>query len=300
MKTSSLLREVVREYTRSQRRTADCGDTASTVQCHILAELVRTDHITQQELADRLMLDKGWVSRGIDGLAADGLVVRMPHPVDRRRMLLRLTPAGQARAAALEARLEAHAGSLVGDLAPGHDAQLAALLAQVLANLRANRCDAACTAAREEVAYRRAGSADWPQIEALLREARLPVEDAADHLRHFTVGTGEAGLVAAGGFEAHGAAALLRSFVVAPSARGRAHGADLLRYVLRDARAAGIDTVYLLTQTAERFFARHGFQSVERGAAPQAIRATREFTGLCPASARLMVRSLSNLETASC
>ena len=300
MKTSSLLREVVREYTRSQRRTADCGDAASTVQCHILAELVRTEQITQQELADRLMLDKGWVSRGIDGLAADGLVVRMPHPGDRRRMLLRLTPAGEARAAALETRLEAHAGSLVGDLAPAQDAQLAALLAQVLANLRANRCGASCKAEREAVAYRRAGTADWPQIEALLRDARLPVEDAADHLQHFTVGTGEAGLVAVGGFESHGADALLRSFVVAPSARERAHGADLLRHVLRDARAAGVDTVYLLTQTAERFFTRHGFRPVERSDAPQAIRATREFTGLCPASARLMARSLSNLEITSC
>lgn len=300
MKTSSLLREVVREYTRSQRRTADCGDTASAVTCHILTELVRNDHITQQELADRLMLDKGWISRGIDGLAKEGLVVRLPHPTDRRRTQLSLTPAGLQRAAALDARLETHASALVGNLPADQDEQLAALLAQVLANLRETRCAAPCGAIKEEPVYRRAEAADWPDIEALLRAARLPAEDAAGHLEYFTVGTTRAGLLAAGGFERHGTDALLRSFVVAASVRGRAHGSALLRHVLQDARAAGIGTVYLLTQTADRFFARHGFRPVERSAAPQAIRQTREFTGLCPASARLMALSLSSLDDTSC
>jgi len=300
MKTSSLLREVVREYVRSQRRVADCGDTASTVACHILGELVRTEPITQQALADRLMLDKGWISRGIDGLAEEGLVTRTPDPDDRRRLQLRLTRAGQMRAAALEARLEAHGGALVGDLTAEQDAQLAALLAQVLANLRAHRGGAPCKVEREALAYRRADASDWPAIETLLRAARLPVEDAAGHLAHFTVGTAGPEIVAVGGFEAHGTDALLRSFVVADAARNRTHGAALLRHVLLDARAAGVDTVYLLTQTAERFFARHGFEPVERGDAPQSIRQTREFTGLCPASARLMVGSLSSLEATAC
>jgi amino-acid N-acetyltransferase len=173
-------------------------------------------------------------------------------------------------------------------------------LAQVLANLRANRGGAPCKVEREEVTYRRTETADWPEIEALLRGARLPVEDAVDHLKHFTVGIARTGLVAVGGFESHGNDALLRSFVVADSARGHGHGGDMLRHVLQDARAAGIGTVYLLTQTAESFFARHGFRPVERSDAPQAIRQTREFTGLCPASARLMAYSLSNLDSTSC
>jgi hypothetical protein len=39
---------------------------------------------------------------------------------------------------------------------------------------------------------------------------------------------------------------------------------------------------------------------VERNDAPPAIRQTREFTGLCPASARLMALSLSNLDPTQC
>jgi amino-acid N-acetyltransferase len=300
MKTSSLLREVVREYVRSQRRAANCGDTASAVECHILTELRCTECITQQELADRLMLDKGWISRGIDGLAGAGLVIRTPHPVDRRRMQLRLTPAGHKRAAALDARLEEHAGTLVGNLSTDQDEHLATLLAQVLANLCVNRCGAPHKVEEEAVTYRRAEVADWPEIEALLRGAGLPVEDAASHLGYFTVGTVRAGLIAVGGFESYGTNALLRSFAVAETVRCRAHGSELLRRVLQDAREAGVETAFLLTQTAERFFARHGFRPVERDAAPQAIRQTREFTGLCPASAFLMAHSLTNLDATSC
>jgi DNA-binding MarR family transcriptional regulator len=140
MKSPTLLREVVREYVRSQRRTADCGDTASTVECHLLTELQRSDGVTQQELANRLMLDKGWISRGVDRLVEAGLVERAPDRSDRRRVQLRLLPAGRARAAALEARLDSHAASLLDHLAPDQDLQLAGILAEILANMSQQGC----------------------------------------------------------------------------------------------------------------------------------------------------------------
>jgi DNA-binding MarR family transcriptional regulator len=148
MKSSSLLREVVREYVRSQRRTAACGDTASTVDCHILTELHRDDSLTQQELANRLMLDKGWISRGVDRLVDARLVERTPDPNDRRRVQLRLLAAGRSRAAALEARLDGHAASLLGQLSQDQDSQLAAALGQILANLKQQGCgtSSACQA----------------------------------------------------------------------------------------------------------------------------------------------------------
>jgi DNA-binding MarR family transcriptional regulator len=140
MKSPTLLREVVREYVRSQRRTADCGDTASTVECHLLTELHRSDGVTQQELANRLMLDKGWISRGVDRLVEAGLVERAPDQSDRRRVQLRLLPAGRARAATLEARLDSHAASLLDHLAPDQDLQLAGILAEILANMSQQGC----------------------------------------------------------------------------------------------------------------------------------------------------------------
>jgi N-acetylglutamate synthase-like GNAT family acetyltransferase/DNA-binding MarR family transcriptional regulator len=296
MRTPTLLRDLVREYVRSQRRTAHCGDTASTVECHILTELLCVELCTQQELADRLMLDKGWISRGVDRLAERGQVTRTPDPSDKRRVQLRLAPAGRERATALDAQLAMHATSLVNGFSAEEEHQLAALLSKLLASLRADRDAAPCKAEGEGVRYRQAGKADWPAIEALLREARLPVEGAADHLGHFTVGVNRTGLVAVGGFEPYGADALLRSFAVAETARNRAHGSELLRHVLLDARQSGIETAFLLTQTAEGFFSRHGFKAIERNDAPLAIRQSREFSGLCPASARLMAQSLSSMD----
>ena len=295
MSTPTLLRDLVREYVRSQRRTANCGDTASTVECHILTELLRAEPCTQQELAARLMLDKGWISRGLDRLAEEGLVTRTPDPADRRRVQIRLTPAGNGRALALDGRLDMHAKALLGGLTADEEDRLAPLLAKVLGSLRADRCAGKCSVGARDATYRRADRADWPAIEALLRAGHLPVEGAAEHIAHFTVGTGSRGIFAAGGFEPHGAYALLRSFVVAEAEQGRSHGTDLLRHVLLDARQAGIETVFLLTQTAEQFFARFGFKPVERDDAPPAIRQTSEFTSLCPASARLMALSLCDL-----
>jgi protein-tyrosine-phosphatase len=80
---------------------------------------------------------------------------------------------------------------------------------------------------------------------------------------------------------------------VDPSRRGSGEGTALLRHAENQARAQGVRTLYLLTTTAEPFFARHGYARVSREAAPPAIRTTREFSGICPASSAFMSRSLA-------
>lgn len=300
MKSAALLRETVREYVRSQRRTADCNDTASTVECHILTELHRVERITQQELANRLMLDKGWISRGVDRLMQADLVERLPDANDKRRVQLRLLPAGRARAIALETRLNIHAASLLDQLSPEQDSQLARLLEQVLVSLDRACCPAHAPCTASLIQYRRAEPSDWPKIRQLLENASLPTEDAADHLDQFIVGTDATGLVAACGFERYGVDALLRSFVVAPQVRGRGHGSTLIKYALQDAATHGITCVYLLTETAAPFFERHGFYATQRKDAPTAIRKTREYKHLCPASAQLLARSISQIDNSLC
>ncbi|NIA53265.1 GNAT family N-acetyltransferase [Massilia sp. TW-1] len=246
------------------------------------------------------MLDKGWISRGIHRLVDSGLVERAPDETDKRRVQLRLSPAGRVRATALDDRLNAHAASLLSPLSPVQDGHLASILEQVLINLDPNLRPPFLSCSGQQVLYRRALPSDWPQIQELLRTASLPTEDAADHLARFTVGVSGADVIAVGGFEDYGADALLRSFVVARQLRGQHHGSALLRHVLRDAGTTGVKHVYLLTESAAPFFERHGFLSVARKDAPPAIRDTREFKQLCPASACLMALSLSNLDDTPC
>ena len=128
---------------------------------------------------------------------------------------------------------------------------------------------------------------------ALLQAAHLPTEDLTeDHCRHFFLaGTADSpeGLV---GLEVFEKVALLRSLVVVPEMRGKGLGATLLEHAENHARASGVNALYLLTTSAEKFFALRGYARTARESAPAAIRATREFAGICPASSAFMSRNL--------
>ncbi len=50
---------------------------------------------TPRELATRMLLTSGTLTAVIDRLAADGFVARRPHPLDRRSVVVNLTPAGR-------------------------------------------------------------------------------------------------------------------------------------------------------------------------------------------------------------
>lgn len=132
-----------------------------------------------------------------------------------------------------------------------------------------------------------------PALAALLAEAGLPHVDLAAHLEHFVVAELDGELLGAGGYEACGEGmGLLRSFVVRPDQRGRGLGQRLLQAVLNRAGEAGIADLYLLTTSAGDWFAARGFIPAARADAPAAIRATRQFGELCPASAAFMHRRL--------
>lgn len=135
--------------------------------------------------------------------------------------------------------------------------------------------------------------ADAAAIAALLRGADLPHRDFAGHLAHFLVVRQAGEVVGAVGLERHGRNALLRSLVVAPAQRGAGLGGRLVRRLEDRARFLGLRRLYLLTTTAEAFFARRGFRRIARGAVPAAIAATREFRSLCPVSAVCMARAVA-------
>jgi amino-acid N-acetyltransferase len=59
------------------------------------------------------------------------------------------------------------------------------------------------------------------------------------------------------------------------------------------ARDAGVRNLYLLTTTAEGFFAGLGYRKVSRDQAPPGIAGTEQFSSLCPSSSSFMVKTLS-------
>ncbi|WP_295364694.1 MarR family winged helix-turn-helix transcriptional regulator [Arenimonas sp.] len=62
----------------------------------VLAVLGRRDGLSAREVAERTAMDKVAVSRAVASLQAAGRIERETHGDDRRRSVLRLSPAGRA------------------------------------------------------------------------------------------------------------------------------------------------------------------------------------------------------------
>lgn len=141
-----------------------------------------------------------------------------------------------------------------------------------------------------EVGIGKAERADGAAIGTLLKAADLPHEDFSRHLAHFLVARRGGVVVGAVGYERHGGDALLRSLVVAPALRGAGLGDALVKQLAEAAASAGVTRFFLLTTTAEKFFARRGFTPIARDRVPPLIAATEEFRSLCPVSAVCLTR----------
>jgi DNA-binding MarR family transcriptional regulator len=139
--SGGLLREVARLYTRAQRVVADCCRTTST-QCHLLTELGRSGPLPLSELGTRVSLEKSWVSRAVEAMAARGLVSKEPNPLDARSWLVTLTADGERTVRELNQTLDDHAQQLLASLS---ERERAAVETSLLTLLKALREDPAAT-----------------------------------------------------------------------------------------------------------------------------------------------------------
>jgi amino-acid N-acetyltransferase len=134
---------------------------------------------------------------------------------------------------------------------------------------------------------------DEAGVKALLQSCELPFEDLTPaHLTHFLVIKDGDQIVGSVGLEGCRAFALLRSLAVAESKRGQGLGYQLIEQIETYARSQQISALYLLTTTADQYFARQGYQVVPRESAPAPLQETTEFKSICPDSAVCMYRNL--------
>jgi amino-acid N-acetyltransferase len=137
---------------------------------------------------------------------------------------------------------------------------------------------------------RAATLADLPRVERLLEASDLPLVGVRDALGDFVVAEADGELVGVAGLEICCDDALLRSVAVHPDWRSKGVGRALVTRAIADAEARGIQALYLLTTTAERYFPSFGFHKITRDEVPPAVKETDEFTRACPASATVMSR----------
>lgn len=135
---------------------------------------------------------------------------------------------------------------------------------------------------------------DLEPVRRLLRDCRLPVDGVEEHLCQFLVLELDGRPAGCVGLEIHGRQALLRSLCVEPARQGYGYGQHLYEAILDRARQLGVMEIILLTETARRFFAHQGFETIERAEAGPAICASVEFRSACPRSALCMRLRLSS------
>ena len=143
------------------------------------------------------------------------------------------------------------------------------------------------------VEIREAANAEMAAIYALLEQAGLPTSDIPASNPRFMVLREDGNIVAVGGLQPFGSAALVRSVVVAAGRRGAGLGRVIVEELEKAARAALIDRLILLTQTAREFFAHQGYYVIDRRDAPQEVQGSEQFRALCPASATCMMKVLA-------
>lgn len=127
-------------------------------------------------------------------------------------------------------------------------------------------------------------------LRAALLTAGLPTDDLGEGGRvFFRLFGGDNSTIGFSGLETCADDVLLRSMLILPDFRGRGHGRALTDLTVSAAPTHG--DIYLATTTAASFFERLGFEAIRREDAPPAILATRQLSGLCPASATIMKRN---------
>ncbi len=129
-------------------------------------------------------------------------------------------------------------------------------------------------------------------ILALLSSEKLPVNDLPERLEHFLVAVEGENVIGTIGLEIYGNDGLLRSLAVEPSFRDKGIAGELIQRLEMTAFSTGLNVIYLLTENAQDYFDKKGYQRMLRSDVPAAVQRSSQFSHLCPQSAIVMMKNL--------
>jgi amino-acid N-acetyltransferase len=142
--------------------------------------------------------------------------------------------------------------------------------------------------------FRQAGTSDRETIRGLLSAAGLHTESIDGGPTHFVLASTGGRIAGVAGLEFYGPDALLRSVVISADLRNQGIGAILVDGMIARARERGIRRLFLLTNTAEKFFRRRGFVVTDRSATGNAaLEGSTEFSSLSCSTAVCMMLALT-------
>ncbi|EMN4467173.1 bifunctional helix-turn-helix transcriptional regulator/GNAT family N-acetyltransferase [Aeromonas hydrophila] len=262
----ALSRDLVRELGMLSQQ---CGELAlSPLEAHLLIEL-ESGPATNQQLAERLRIDKSNASRPLARLAERELISWHPHPSDGRSKEARLTIAGQAQLLDLHQEMDSAMEETLAQLTLAEREQL-------WTGLRLYR--SALSRARRQQGYRirPITAADTPHIAAVIRAVSAEYGLTADkgygvadpnldrlhetyqgaQSRYWVIEGPDGTILGGGGIAPlageEGQVCELQKMYFMPSLRGLGLGRRLVLQALDEARALGYQRCYLETTAVLR------------------------------------------------
>lgn len=146
--------------------------------------------------------------------------------------------------------------------------------------------------AAAEIQIRSAKPSDKEAVVELLQSAGLPTTDLNPVLPNFLLAFADGQLVGTAGVEVTGEVGLLRSVAVKESFQNYKIAKRLVNDLTKQMRLQWVKELYLITTTAEGYFAKQGFEKIERDSIPAEIAQSQQFSDLCPSSATIMKKSV--------
>ncbi|MGL6428565.1 bifunctional helix-turn-helix transcriptional regulator/GNAT family N-acetyltransferase [Aeromonas hydrophila] len=262
----ALSRDLVRELGMLSQQ---CGELAlSPLEAHLLIEL-ESGPATNQQLAERLRIDKSNASRPLARLAERELISWHPHPSDGRSKEARLTIAGQAQLLDLHQEMDSAMEETLAQLTLAEREQL-------WTGLRLYR--SALSRARRQQGYRirPITAADTPHIAAVIRAVSAEYGLTADkgygvadpnldrlhetyqgaQSRYWVIEGPDGTILGGGGIAPlageEGQVCELQKMYFMPSLRGLGLGRRLVLQALDEARSLGYQRCYLETTAVLR------------------------------------------------
>jgi DNA-binding MarR family transcriptional regulator/N-acetylglutamate synthase-like GNAT family acetyltransferase len=255
------------------------GSPFSLTEVRVLYELAHRQSPTASELRKELRLDRGYLSRILQGFRRRGFVSTSATPDDRRVRTLRLTPRGRAAFAPLDTRARREIGALLRGVPEDEQERVVGAMRAIESALGAEPAATAATLRRHRVGdmgwvVQRHGELYWREYGWDERFEALVAGIVAKFVEHLDPKRERCWIAELDG-ERVGSifcvkksqrTAKLRLLLVEPRARGRGIGRRLVDECIGFARTAGYRELTLWTNdvlvAARRIYEQAGFELV--------------------------------------
>ncbi|MGJ7504271.1 MarR family winged helix-turn-helix transcriptional regulator [Variovorax sp. ZT5P49] len=130
--------KLIGRVTRGFTRIADVGVRElgfAVGQLPVLVSLKKSKALSQAELARIAQVEQPSMAQLLARMERDGLVERVPDPLDKRSRLISLTPLAARRLPKAKAVMDAHTQEALAGFSPEEVEQLTALLVRLNANV---------------------------------------------------------------------------------------------------------------------------------------------------------------------